>query len=144
MTSDELYEKGLSLLRENNTLSALASFEKAYALKKTPVIMSFLGVCISQERGQITEAISLCENAISQEPDNNLLYLNLGRVFLKAGRRSEALAILRKGLSYGDSLEIRELLEKLGRRRNPLFPFLDRKNILNKLIGQLLERIGIK
>lgn len=144
MTADELYEKGLSFLREKNTLSALASFEKAYALKKTPANMSFLGFCISQERGQIKEAISLCENAILQEPDNSLLYLNLGRVLLKAGRRSEALDTLRKGLSYGDNIEIRKMLEELGSRRKVLFPFLDRKCILNKISGFILKHLGIK
>ena len=144
MTADELFEKGLSFLREKNTLSALASFEKAYALKKMPAIMSFLGFCISQERGQITEALSLCENAVLQETEDSLFYLNLGRVLLKAGRKSEALDTFRKGLSHGDNLEIQEILEKLGTRRKPVFPFLHRRNLLNKLAGLVLKRLGIK
>ncbi|OGW25636.1 MAG: hypothetical protein A2X59_03635 [Nitrospirae bacterium GWC2_42_7] len=144
MTADELFEKGLLFLREKNTLSALASLEKAYALKKTPAIMSFLGFCISQERGQITEAISLCENAILQEPDNSLFYLNLGKVYLKAGDKPKSLETLRKGLSVGKNDEIRMLLERIGNRKTPPFPFLRRSNLLNRITGFILTRLRLR
>ena len=32
--ADELFEKGLALLRDDNPLAALTCFEKAYTLKK--------------------------------------------------------------------------------------------------------------
>ena len=34
MTADELFEKGIALLSDNNPLAALAFFEKAYTAKK--------------------------------------------------------------------------------------------------------------
>jgi len=36
MTADELFEKGIALLNDNNPLAALAFFEKAYIIKKRP------------------------------------------------------------------------------------------------------------
>lgn len=142
MTADELFEKGLALLKDDNPLSALAYFEKAYNLKKTPEIQSYLGFCIATERGKVTEGIALCENAMARESDNPVHYLNLGRVYLKANRKTEAIETLRKGLSFGDNLEIRLVLDGLGTRRKPVFPFLPRSNFLNKYIGLLLNRLN--
>lgn len=148
MKADEMFEKGLSLLREDNTLAALACFEKAYELRKTPEIQSYFAFCISVERGQIVEAVRLCEAALAQQPDNPLHYLNLGRVYLHAKRKEEALAILRSGaakdLSGKENTEIRLLLEQLGSRKKPLLPFLPRSHFLNKYPGLLLHRLGLR
>jgi tetratricopeptide (TPR) repeat protein len=148
MKSDEMFKKGLSLLREDNTLAALACFEKAYEFRKTPEVESYLAFCISVERGQITEAVRLCESALAQQPDNPSHYLNLGKVFLHAKRREEALAVLRSGatkdLSGSENAEIRLLLEQLGSRKKPLIPFLPRNHFLNKYPGLLLHRLGLR
>jgi tetratricopeptide (TPR) repeat protein len=148
MKADEIFRKGLALLREENTLSALACFEKAYETEKTPRVQSYLGLCISVERGQIREAIRLCEDAIARDSDSPSHYLNLGKVYLNAGRRADALEILRsgtdKGLSFGENAEIRLLLEQLGARKKPLFSFLPRGHFLNKYAGLLLHRLGLR
>jgi len=144
MTADELFEKGLALLRDDNPLAALVCFEKAYSIKKTPELESYLGFCVAAERGKITEAIMLCNDAIAHEPNNPLHYLNLGRVYLKADRKSEAIEIFRKGLSFGDNAEIRHLLDNLGIRKKPVFPFLPRNNSLNKYLGMLLYRLKLR
>ena len=144
MTADELTEKGISSLRENNSLAALTNFEKAYNLKKTPLIQSYMGLCIALERGKITEAIALCNEALAKENDNPVHYLNLGRVYIKAGRKDEAIDICRKGLSFGDNAEIRKMLDVLGIRRKPVLPFLPRGHFLNKYIGLLLYKARLR
>jgi tetratricopeptide (TPR) repeat protein len=148
MKADEIFQKGLSLLREDNTLAALACFEKAYEIEKTPKVQSYVGLCISIERGQIREAIRLCEDAVAEEPDDPSHYLNLGRVYLNAGRKADGLEVLRsgtnKGLSFGENAEIRLLLDQLGSRKKPVFAFLPRSHFLNKYTGLLLHYLGLR
>ncbi len=142
--ADELFNDGLRLLDEANILGALACFEKAYALEQAPRTQSYLAYCIATERGQITEALSLCRGAINTEPNNPEHYLNLGRVYLKAKRKEEAIAELRRGLSVGDNQIIKGILERIGLRKKPLFPFLQRSNILNKYTGIILARLRLR
>lgn len=144
MTADELFRKGLEQLREDNRLGALGFFEKAYEREKRPEIESYLGRLIALERGQITDAVNMCKNAIAYDETNPVHYLNLGKVYLKAKRNHEAMESFRKGLSYGENKEIREILEIIGMRKKPLIPFLSRKNILNKYTGILLSWLKLR
>src|SRR5574340_1203368 len=93
-----LIEKGVAFLQEDNRLAALSCFDKAIVIGKSPELLSYLSYCIAAERGQIYEALKLCNEALSQEPDNPVHYLNLGRIYLHAGKKKEALLTLRKGL----------------------------------------------
>jgi tetratricopeptide (TPR) repeat protein len=99
---------------------------------------------MATERGQIYEALKLCNDALSQEPDNPVHYLNLGRIYLHAGKKEEALLSMRKGLSFGENQTLRSLLEKIGTRGKPVFPFLNRNSFLNKYIGLLLHRLKLR
>ncbi|MBI5634646.1 MAG: tetratricopeptide repeat protein [Nitrospirae bacterium] len=142
--SEGLLKKGIALLGANNPLGALACFEKAYAINKTADIQSYLGLCIATERGRISEAVRLCSEAIDREPGNPLHYLNLGKVYLKADRKTDCLEALRRGLSYGDSPEIYELLERIGMRKPPVLSFLPRNNFLNRYIGLIATRLRLR
>ncbi|GAB4482332.1 MAG: hypothetical protein OHK006_00450 [Thermodesulfovibrionales bacterium] len=144
MDTEELLMKGISHLKGQNALAALSAFEKAFQLAKTPLIQSYYGVCIALERGQIREAIQLCREALDRAPDNPVCYLNLGRTYLKAGRKSEAIDMFRKGLGKGDSPEIRNILDDLGIRQRPVLPFLPRTHFANKYLGLFLSRIGMR
>ncbi|MDI6744324.1 MAG: hypothetical protein QMD07_02990 [Thermodesulfovibrionales bacterium] len=144
MTADELFEKGIALLSDNNPLAALAFFEKAHNIKKTPPIQSYLGMCIALERGKITYGLMLCNDAIHLEPENPAHYLNLGRIYLKAGSRVNAIETFRKGLSVGDNAEIKRILDSLGTRKKPVFPFLSRNNFLNKYTGFMMHRLKLR
>ena len=141
---DELIEKGIALLNANNKLAALACFDKALARGNSPKLLSYLSYCIAAERGRIQEALKLCNEALAQEPHNPLHYLNLGRIYLHAGKKNEALTELRKGLSLGEDNTIRSLLKRFGTREKPVFPFLPRGNFLNKYAGLLLHRIKLR
>jgi tetratricopeptide (TPR) repeat protein len=139
-----LVEKGIALINANNKLAALSCFDKALAAGNSPKLLSYLSYCIATERGRIQEAVTLCNRALAQEPDNPIHYLNLGRIYLHAGKKNEALTALRKGLSLGDDAAIRSLLQRFGTRGKPVFPFLPRDNILNKYAGLLLCRIKLR
>lgn len=142
--ADELFEKGLALLKDDNPLAALTCFEKAYTLKKTPELQSYLGFCIAAERGKITEALGLCNLALAHEPDNPVHYLNLARIYLKADKKTDTIETLRKGLSFGENAEIHQLLENLGMRKKSVVPFISRNNFLNKYLGLLLHRLKLR
>lgn len=144
ISADELFSNGLRLLGEANILGALACFEKAHIHEKSPIIQSYLAYCIAMERGQISDALNLCRVAIEAEPHNPEHYLNLARVYLKAKRKDEAIAALRKGLSFGDNREIRVLLERLGLRKKPVFSFLPRNSFLNKYLGLILRQLRLR
>jgi tetratricopeptide (TPR) repeat protein len=140
----ELFEKGRALLKENNTLAALSCFEKAYDKAKLPAIQSYLGLCLAVERGQVKDGIALCREAIERDAENSVHYLNLGRIYLRERKRAEAIALFRKGLAFGDNEEIRQMLDSLGTRKRPLFPFLSRNHFLNKYSGKLLRLLRLR
>lgn len=140
----ELTERGIALLNANERLAALSCFEKAFTRGISPTLLSYLSYCIATERGQIQEALKLCNDALAQEPDNPVHYLNLGRIHVHAGNKDEALFSLRKGLSFGEEPTIKSLLEKIGTREKPVFPFLPRENFLNKYTGLLLHRLKLR
>ena len=142
--AEELFQRGVMALQQKNSLAALAYFEKAYALRQSPLTASYLGFCIATERGKISDAINLCSHAIAQEPHEPRHYLNLAKVYLKADLKPECLAALRKGIAQGDDPEIRLLLETVGVRKAPLISFLPRENFLNKYIGIILRRIRLR
>jgi tetratricopeptide (TPR) repeat protein len=142
--AEELFEKGQALLKENNTLAALSCFEKAYRRAKLPGIQSYLGLCLAVERGQVKEGIALCRKAIEVDTGNPVHYLHFGKIYLREKRRAEAIEIFREGLSFGDNAEIRHILDILGTRKKPLFPFLPRNHFLNKYSGKLLRLLRLR
>jgi tetratricopeptide (TPR) repeat protein len=139
----ELFQEGLNALSNNEPLKALSFFEKAYNIKAYPVIKSYLAFSIARERGQVSKAIALCEEAISEERENALHYLNLGRVYLVMGDRTKAVQAFRAGLKRERHPEIIAELERIGVRRLLVIPFLKRKNPLNKYLGIMLTRLGL-
>ena len=140
----ELVEKGIAFLNDNNRLAALSCFDRAFVRGKSPLLLSYLAYCIATERGQFNEAIIFCNDALAQESDNPVHYLNLGKIYLHAGKGDVALLTLRKGLSFGENPAISSLLQKIGTRGKPFFTFLSRSNFLNKYIGLLLHRLKLR
>jgi tetratricopeptide (TPR) repeat protein len=141
---EELQKRGIEAVNSGNTLSALILFEKAIQLENSPTNRSYLAFCIARERGQFKKAISLCEEAIREEPENSVHYLNLGRICLLSEQKTEAVRFFREGLNHGENKYIINELIKLGVRKPPLIPYLKRDNPLNKYLGILLSRLGFR
>jgi tetratricopeptide (TPR) repeat protein len=137
--AEGLFREGLEALAQGNTLSALSSFEKAISLEKTPILSSCYAFCIAQARGQVHKAISLCEEAIQEEPDNPQHYLNLGRIYLVDHNKERAIGIFREGLKHESNQQIIDELKRLGPRKSPIIPFLKRSNPINKHLGIMLR-----
>lgn len=144
MTTEELIDRGKNFIKENNFLGALSCFEKAYGIKKAPEVQSCLGLCIALERGKISEAVSLCERAMEDDPQNHIHYLNLAKIYLKKGDKDSALETLRRGLYFGENSELKSMLESIGIRKKPVIPFLQRENVLNRYLGFFFDRMKLR
>ncbi len=142
--AEQFFADGLNALAGGNTLSALALFEKAVEREDSPAYYSYLALCIAKERGQFQFAVTLCEKAKAREQQNPVHYLNLGKIYLIAGKKAEAIRTFREGLGYEKIPEIVRELERLGIRKPPVIPFLGRNNRVNKFLGLTLKRLGLR
>jgi tetratricopeptide (TPR) repeat protein len=131
-------------LDNGNVLSALASLEKALAICDDPHWYSSLGYCIAKERGHVKKGLELCRKSIETEPANFDHYLYMGKVYILAGNKKEALQVLREGMQQGGSPQIEELLMTIGIRKPPVISFLPRSNPINKYLGLILSRLGLR
>lgn len=137
-------DEGVREAKNGNTVVALLALEKAVAQERTPEGCAWLGYCLAAERRAFGKATKLCREALEAQPRNPELYLALGKVYLAAGRKAQALHVLRKGLKMGRNKEIIELLQSLGLRKEPVFSFLSRENPVNVYAGLMLHRLNLR
>jgi len=136
--------KGLAELDKGNTMLALMHFESAAKLDNSPLVRSHLAYCLASEHRQVQKAAALCSGALQEDPGNPLHYLNLGRIYLLAGHKGRAIQTWRRGLKLGRNPHISAELKKLGLRKTPVFGALRRDHPLNKHLGLLLQKIGLR
>lgn len=142
--AEKEFALGMAAFAVEDTLTALAHLERALRLRDNPGCHSYLGFCIARERGQHSKGRELCLSSLAEEPDHLGHIYNLGRVLLISGDKAAALRVLREGMAKGGNPEIGRLLESLGTRSAPAFSLLSRTNRLNKYLGMLLSRLGLR
>jgi predicted Zn-dependent protease len=140
MSEQQSIERAIKEAQTGSSLIALTSLEEMVKETRNPRVLAWLGYCVAKERQDFSRAMVLCTSAIETTPDNPDLYLALGRVYLLAGRRYQALTTLRKGLKMGRHELIVKQLTAMGLRQDPVFGFLDRDHRVNILAGRLLAR----
>jgi tetratricopeptide (TPR) repeat protein len=138
------FERAQHELDRDNVLAALACLERALDIWDDPLWHSRLGFCIAKQRGQLTRAFELCRSAIEHDPGNPLHYLYFGKVYLVAGNTYEALQAFRQGMILGGSPELKRMLDAIGTRKPSVISFLSRDNLLNKYLGKILGRLGLR
>ncbi|HXX57163.1 MAG TPA: hypothetical protein VEI96_04125 [Thermodesulfovibrionales bacterium] len=117
-----------------------------------PFLLSYYGYLDVMVNKHYKEGIQTCKRAIEslkgQVPFGEeffypFLYLNLGRAYIAAGNKKEAIRVFNRGLhTDGDNGELRGILKSLGTRRRPVVPFLGRSNFLNRYLGLFFSRLG--
>jgi len=142
--ASEMFRKALEAMGNNQEFLALSLFEKAQIMAKDPLYLSSKALCVARVRRSFKEAIYLCRDALDIEPANPVHYLHLGRIMLLAGQKRKAIAAYRDGLKRGENPEIIAEMEKLGKRKAPVFKFLDRGHPLNRISGLMLSKIGMR
>ena len=142
-TAEEHFKNGLSFLAKDNIPDAFEAFRKAYeSNSNTARYISYYGLCIALYTEDIETGLELCTRAIRTEFFRSEYYLNLGKAFVKAGKKQSAINTFRKGLRIDKKNEdIKKELEKMGIRAKPIIPFMARSNPINKYIGILFRRI---
>lgn len=133
----QLFDRGAENLREGQDDEALRCLREAAEIAPDHALLrSLLGLAIARALRDFEESRALCESAAKQEFFNPDLYLNLSRVYLEFGRKSEALRYLRRGqmIDPGHALIDHTILE-LGRRKMPIVPFLPRRHPVNRALG---------
>jgi tetratricopeptide (TPR) repeat protein len=137
-------------LREGNHREAYGVLQQAIAdYPENALILSYFGCLQAIVDRKYRSGIDACRRALAlfKAPDKYsigviypILYLNLGRACLAAGRKQEAIEAFIKGLKYDRShRELKKELVLLGIRKQPVVPFLSRSNPINKYIGMLLH-----
>jgi len=142
--SAALTEQAMREADRGNTLMALVHLESAHKERKSPLVTTYFAYCLAKERKAYGQALALCKEAIEGALPTPALYLNLGRTFLVAGHKRQALNAFRRGLKFGSHPLIIEEIKQLGVRKDPVIPFLPRTNFCNKYLGLLLHRLTLR
>src|SRR5580692_200645 len=120
------FKECLKELREGRPEEALQHARRALgSAPKNPFYLSYTGLLAALAEKRFGDAESLCREALGMKHNHAQLYLNLAEVYYQAGRTSDAITTLEKGLvSAGRDFRIRRALEKIGVRRMPVLTFL--------------------
>jgi predicted Zn-dependent protease len=138
------FKECLHRLRDGHPDEALLHARRALGVApKNPFYLSYTGLLAALAEKRFGDAEALCQEAVGMRRNHAQLYLNLAEVYLQAGRTSEAINTLEKGLiSAGRDFRIRRALEKIGMRRQPVLTFLHRSHPINRTLGRLRHRLN--
>ncbi len=144
----EYFSEVQQLLRRGKGRQALDILREGLESYPTDAfLLSYYGCLIAIVENNTKDGIVICENAIKaldismpfgSEFFYPVFYLNLGRAYLKAERKAEAIKAFQQGLkSDPENTDIQWEMKKLGSRKKPPVPFLKRGHPINKYIGLL-------
>ena len=136
------FKECLKHLRDGHADEALQHARRALGVApKNPFYLSYTGLLAALSEKRFGDAETLCREALGMKHNHAQLYLNLAEVYYQAGRTSEAIQTLEKGMvSAGRDFRIRRALEKIGMRRAPVLTFLHRSHPLNSTLGRWRHR----
>ena len=138
------FKECLQHMRDGHTEDALGHARRALgAAPKNPFYLSYTGLLAAMADKRYGDAETLCREALNLKCNHAQLYLNLAEVYTQAGRTSDAIDVLEKGMvSAGRDFRIRRALERIGVRRQPVLSFLGRTNPINIVLGRLRHRFA--
>ena len=123
--------------------------QAAIRFPDNPVIISYFGCLQTLVDKKYRSGIETCKQAItllrnSEEEEKEdlyaLMYLNLGRAYLAAGKKQDAINAFTRGLKHDSrNGDLHQELHRMGRRKQPPISFLERSNPINKFIGMILH-----
>lgn len=142
--AEQLVAKGREALANEHEYLALNCFEQAIRMEWSPVACSCLAYCRAKVKGNYRESVLLARKALEKEPENPVHYGNIGRILILSGEVEDGIRMLRQGLHHGEHIDIVMELERLGIRKPPIFRKLPRSHPLNKYLGLLLSRLGLR
>ena len=155
LSKSEFMRKIRRHITNGNLKDALHLSEDARAIHPdNPFFRSYFGYLEAATLNKQKEGLDICKTALEtyQSETNNkedsyysYFHLNIGRVYLLSGKKDFAINALRKGLTYDSkNKEVVIELAKLGIRRPPPIPYLDRTNPANRFLGMFMSKIGMR
>ncbi len=152
-SKSEYFEEVKRLLRKGGGKAALRTlWEALEKFPSDPFLLSYYGCLVAVVENDPKEGIRICREAIAGIRDSlpfgsefffPVFYLNLGRAYLKGGRKEEAVDAFQEGLKNDpENHDLLWELRKLGRRKRPPISFLQRSNPVNKYIGLLVSKVA--
>ncbi len=145
-------KEALSLLRKGRSRRAFDVLSEGLGhYPGDSFLLSYHGFLMVKLGIGVSEGIEECMKAVQNtmklpfgaEFFHPPLYLNLGRAYLAAGRKKEAVDAFREGLAADPAnRELLSEMKKMGLRKKPAFPFLDRSNPVNKYAGKLKSTLS--
>lgn len=149
---DDYLSRVKRLLKRGKEEDALLILK--HALKEMPddpFILSYYGCLLAIVERKAASGAKVCMDALEivkksrplGEFIHPLFYLNLGRCYYAGGQRKKAIEAFGEGLRMdSQNPDILQEFKRIGMRKKPPLPFLQRNNLLNKYIGLLLTRLG--
>ena len=100
-------------------------------------VFSYYGLCIAALRKQYSDGIKYCQLSLKVQSSNPEHYENQARIHLLGRSRARAVDALFEGLSHDPKNQpINQILDEIGRRREPVISFLSRNNFINVYFGK--------
>ena len=149
LAAENCFKKGLVALAEGRPAEASAMFEAAMVIERERSVsrpqmryLSYYGLSLAQTKRPTRQAIKACETAANVDFFSPDLLLNLGKVYLLAGKTTKALATWERGARIAPNYKaIRLELQKADRRSLPPIAALRRSHPLNRLLGKLRAQV---
>ncbi len=149
LSAENYFRRGLAALVDGNPTVASDYFQSAILTEvqhgvKRPQMryLSYYGLSRAQAFGATPQSVQACETATRRDFFNPDLFLNLGRVYLLAGKTTKALAAFERGLDLASSHKgLRAEFAKIDRRAAPPLGIVSRSHPLNKWLGRLRSSI---
>ncbi len=115
-----------------------------------PFVISYFGYLTALANKKSDTGVKTCKKALKALKESDYeknvaypwLYLNLGRAYLAAGNKKYAFSSFHKGLAKDkDNKDLLWELQKLGKRRPPVIPFLKRTSFINRTLGHIRHKL---
>ena len=142
--AEDVFLAGLTLFRNEAFHEAQEHFQAAHDADADHArARSYLGVCVGICDRGFEDAVALCASASKQEFFNPEVYLNLARVYLHFGFKTEGRRYLLRGQMIDPAnTEIVAALDQLGSRSSPVLKFLPRCHFINRWLGGARHLLG--
>jgi Flp pilus assembly protein TadD len=118
LAAERSFDQGLMALAEGRNSDAVDSFRRAIEIERQRGVglaparyLSYFGLSLARSGRADQEAVDACREAVEREPSKPVYLLNLGRVYLLAGRGVHAFECFRRGIVLAPSY--RPLLDEL-------------------------------
>jgi tetratricopeptide (TPR) repeat protein len=145
LAAENCHKKGLVALAEGRPAEATAMFEAAMVIERERSVsrpqmryLSYYGLSLAQSKRPSREAVKACETAAQIDFFSPDLLLNLGKVYLLAGKTTKALETFERGLRIAPRFKALQIeLSKVDRRQPSPFPSLSRNHPINRWLGKI-------